>query len=73
MVYSLQHKQNMKQNIMNEQLLFDFLAQHNISYMIYRHQSVFTAEEVPVIVGTDGPMPSKKTVGQADNQTIQEI
>ena len=61
---------------MNEHLLFDFLAQHNIQYTIYRHQPVFTSEEVPVIVGTDGParipgLPSKNLFLREDaNRTF---
>ena len=39
---------------MNEQLLFDFLKKHNITYRLYEHQPVFTVGEEPLITAIDG-------------------
>lgn len=60
---------------MNEHPLFDFLKAHNIAYTVYKHQPVFTSEELPVIVGADGPtrlpgLPSKNLFLRDANHTF---
>ena len=39
---------------MNENLLFDFLKQHNIAYQLFEHQPVFRLEDNPVVTAING-------------------
>ncbi len=39
---------------MDETIIFNFLKEHGISYHLYEHQPVFTANDIPVVSAIDG-------------------
>jgi Ala-tRNA(Pro) deacylase len=62
----------------NENLLFDFLDEHNVEYQLFEHQPVFTIDDNPVVTAVDGvkilsgkvPLPHFKTLFLRDKKGL---
>jgi Ala-tRNA(Pro) deacylase len=55
---------------MAENLLFDFLKKHKIEYSLFEHQSVFTADDKPVVTAIDGVATSSDTIPEPHFKTL---